>query len=138
MRWLLKYRRVLSLLVLGLFTAWQAQLHTASSWQHAHQLVNHLQEDWAAQKRRLFKLLGFGLLAACFALAALMLMGFMALLLSWHTDYFALTCLLVIGSYSLAALRCALHVLKLAKQSEVAFAASHQALTKSLASLRGT
>lgn len=137
MRWLIKYRRVLSFLALGLFTAWRALQHTPAYCQHAHELAHRLQEDWAEEKRRLLKLLGFSLLASCLALAALMLIGFVALLVSWHTGYFALTCMLVIGGYSLAALRCVLQVLHLARQSQQAFAASKQAFATTLASFKG-
>lgn len=136
MRRLFKYRRLLSLLALGLFTTWRALQHPPAYWQQAQALVLRLQDDWAEEKRRLLRLLGFGLLASCFALAALLLTGFVALLLSWHTAYFGLTCLLLIGGYSLAALRCVLQVLFLARQSQQAFAASKEALAVSLANLR--
>lgn len=137
MRWLFKYRRLLTLGALGLLTVWQT-LQSPQRWDKAGVYLQLIRLDWQVEKRRLLRLWAYSLLAVCFLLAMLIISSAVALALAWHTPYFALTCTLLIGGYGLAALACVLRVVQLAEQGNAAFAASRHEIAQALISLKGT
>lgn len=136
MGWLFKYKRALGITALSLFSLWRAAQRSPNPMDNARVYMQLIRADWQIEKRRLLFIWAFSLLGACFTLATLIIIGIVALALSWNTAYFSLMCGLFIGGYALGALLCIVLIMRLTKQGESAFAASRQEIALALTALR--
>lgn len=136
MGWLFKYKRALGITALSLFNLWRAAQRSPNPMENASVYMQLIRADWQVEKNRLLNMFAFSLLGACFTLATLIIIGIVALALSWNTAYFSLMCALFIGGYIFGAVMCIVLVIRLAKQGETAFAASRQEIALALTALR--
>jgi hypothetical protein len=135
MRWLFKYRRVLTLVALSLLTAWQTS-QSPHRWNKFCGYMHLIRMDWERERRRLLRFWAYSLLAVCFTVALLLVASVLAIALSWNTPYFTGTCIAILGGYSLAVLICVYKAVTLAKLGSHAFATSRYEIKQAFAALR--